>query len=183
MTTVLEGTLALSGAGTISNKLILYGGATFDTGGCAVTLARLDVHGSATYDGNLDVTGGALNFYLPTTAINGGILQTVTGNATIDSSAVNVGIAGSSSALAEDNTVTLIEADAPSAIGINFTANGQGMQSVTLKYEFALSTDANKLYATVNSVGLNEQSKTLAEGHLAGMATHSAGPTSYPGQA
>jgi outer membrane autotransporter protein len=119
-----------------------------------------------------------LNFYLPTTLTGGQTLLTVTGTADLTdgagrSSTVNVGIDGSSSPLKKGDTVTLIDAGMLTTnSGLNPTANGQGMQGVTLAYEFGLdaTTDPNKLLATVTQAGVNPQAKALSEGFLAGAA-------------
>ncbi|MDR3212472.1 MAG: autotransporter domain-containing protein [Azoarcus sp.] len=184
MTTVQEGTLTLTGSIT-SDSLTLHDGTTFDANlGTVPTLAQLDVHGSANYDGNLNATGGAMNFYLPTTFGAGGTLLTVTGTADITGSTVNVGIEGSSSPLQTSDTVTLIDAGTLSATGINTTANAQGMLGVTLKYDFDLTTMGNTLLATVSGPGatVNEQAKALSEGHLAGMSNLLGGADLAAGQ-
>jgi autotransporter-associated beta strand protein len=97
MTTVSEGTLTLTGS-IISDRLTLHNGTTFDANlGMVPNLAQLDVHGSVTYNGNLNVTNGILNFYLPTTFVAGGTLLNVTGAADITGATTNVGVEGSSS--------------------------------------------------------------------------------------
>ena len=122
------------------------------------------------------------NFYLPSTMANGETMLTITGIAGLGSDAkVNVGIEGSSSPLKAGDTVKLIDASAGTLAGTlaNTTANGQGMQGVTLKYEFDLLADtANGLLtATVSSTGpqVNEQAKALSEGFVSGAALANAG--------
>ncbi len=111
-----------------------------------------------------------LNFYLPTTVANGDTVLTVTGTAALvnfggKSSVVNVGIDGSASALAVGDTVTLIDADQLLIHNdLNTTADGTGMQGVTLKYAFDIDVDGNDLTATVTSSGTSESSKALSEG-------------------
>ena len=46
----------------------------------------------------------------------------------------------------------------------------KGIQGVSLRYGFDLSTDPNNLYATVNKVETNPQTKSLSEGRLGGLA-------------
>jgi hypothetical protein len=117
-----------------------------------------------------------LNFYLPTTMGAGGAMLTISdgGTAHIDKSTVNVGINGASSPLQVGDTVKLIDAGAGALTGTptNTTANGKGMQGVTLLYEFGIEVDqANKLLlASVTSApSVNDQSKALSEGFLSGV--------------
>ncbi|GHU10638.1 hypothetical protein FACS1894185_2470 [Betaproteobacteria bacterium] len=137
----------------------------------------LNVYGKATYDdtNGLNAAGKALNFYIPESMGDGEKMLTVTGgDANITNSTVNVGIDGRSSPLKAGDSVTLIDATATTLIDApsNTTANGQGMQGVTLKYEFELDTTtyANQLIARVTKVGANEQSKAFSEGFLSGLA-------------
>jgi outer membrane autotransporter protein len=98
-------------------------------------------------------------------------MLTVTGIADITGSTVNVGgIEGASSPLKQGDMMTLIDAGTLSGDPVNSTANGQVTQGVTLKYEFELLKNGNKLLVNVAKVSLNEQTKALSEGHLAGMA-------------
>ncbi len=46
----------------------------------------------------------------------------------------------------------------------------KGIQGVSLRYGFDLSTDPNNLYATVNKVETNPQAKTFSEGRAGGLA-------------
>lgn len=46
----------------------------------------------------------------------------------------------------------------------------KGIQGVSLRYGFDLSTDPNNLYATVSKVETNPQTKSLSEGRLGGLA-------------
>ena len=111
-----------------------------------------------------------LNFYLPTTVADGDIMLTATGTADLTngsgkSSVVNVGIDGSASALAVGDTVTLIRAGTlVTNDDLNTTADGTGMQGVTLKYAFDIAADGKDLTATVTSSGTTESSKALSEG-------------------
>jgi hypothetical protein len=118
-----------------------------------------------------------LNFYLPSTLVANDTMLSVTGTATITGATVNVGIDGASSPLAKGDTVTLISAGTLTGTPANTTANGQGMQGVTLRYEFDILADsaANQLLATVTSSGINPQTKALPEGRAAGAAFLNAG--------
>jgi outer membrane autotransporter protein len=180
LTEVKAGTLTLS-TGMISDKLALYDGTTFNKGSGGnpfwdgstgrAYLSRLDVHGSATYTGNLDTSGGTMNFFVPST-MSGGTMLGVSGAASIAGSTVNVGIEGSSSTLQAGNQITLID----TSMGLtgtpaNITTNGQGMQGVTLLYEFGFTTTAGQLIATVTSIPkVNDQTKALPEGVLAALS-------------
>ncbi|MDR3211326.1 MAG: autotransporter-associated beta strand repeat-containing protein [Planctomycetota bacterium] len=185
MTRVETGTLALSGSGAISDLLTIHGGATFDDGSNTVNLSQLEVRGlNANYTGNLNVAGGTMNFYLPASAVNNDTMLNVTGTADIFGSRVNLGIDGQSSPLQKGDQITLIDASAGMLGGapVNSTTNGQGMLGVTLKYEFELLVNGNKLLANVTKTGLNEQTKALSEGYLAGMILVNQGADLLAGQ-
>jgi outer membrane autotransporter protein len=89
------------------------------------------------------------------------------------------------------DTVTLIDAGTLiTNSGLNSTANGQGMQGVTLKYEFDITATGKQLLATVSGAGqngnggptLNPQTRALSEGYLAGMALVNQGADIVAGQ-
>ena len=150
----------------------LAGGSNLTTNG--LNFNTLNVRGAgATYTGNLAANGKAMNFYLPgnTAASAIGTMLTVTGNATIAGATVNVGIDGASSPLQKGDQVTLIDAANLSGTPANSTANGQGMQGVTLRYDFDLLADTSNglLIATVAQAGVNEQAKAFSEAWLAGL--------------
>ena len=110
------------------------------------------------------------NFYIPATMTTGGIMLDVGGTAFINNSTVNVGVEGSSSPLAAGDTIVLINAGTLDGTPANTTANGQGMQGVTLLYDFDLLVQGNQLLAQVSSgARVNPQAKALAEGYLGGM--------------
>lgn len=119
-----------------------------------------------------------LNFYLPSTSAAGDTVLTVTGTADLTdgsgrSSTVNVGVDGSSSPLQAGDTITLIDAGTlVTNNGLNSRASGTGMQGVTLLYTFDLTTENNKLLATVSANTepmVNERSKALSEGFVSGL--------------
>lgn len=119
-----------------------------------------------------------LNFYVPSTLSASDTVMSVTGVADLTgssgrSSTVNVGIEGGSSLLQTGDTITLIEAGTlVTNSGLNSRASGTGMQGVTLLYNFDITTENNKLLATVSdNTGptLNEQSKALSEGFVSGL--------------
>ncbi|MDR2924905.1 MAG: autotransporter outer membrane beta-barrel domain-containing protein, partial [Azoarcus sp.] len=178
------GGFALNNSGTVTatnNTVTISGSPTFDPSNSILYGGDIDGIGD-TFSGNtlnlhspISVYGvknfQTLNFYLPTTLAAGGTMLTIGsgGDADITASTVNVGIDGASSPLAVGNQVTLIDASAGTLTGTpeNSTANGQGMQGVTLKYEFDIAAANNMLTATVTSAGVNEQAKALSEGFLA----------------
>lgn len=174
-TTATGNTVTISGTPSISDSVILYGGYCDHTCTDVFTGNALNLKIAGLTVGDL-ANFQYLNFYLPTTLTAGGTMLTVTGTADLTSasgsgtsSTVNVGINGASSALAEGDSVTLIHADTLiTTAGLNSTATGSGMQGVTLKYVFGITTDVHDLIATVQSVGVSEQSKALSEGFVSG---------------
>ncbi|MCL2020511.1 MAG: autotransporter-associated beta strand repeat-containing protein, partial [Betaproteobacteria bacterium] len=174
-TEVLDGTLAVSGT-LASPHLILNDGVTFDrTGGTLSDLSQLDVKGAVTWTGALSMgAGDTLNFFVPTTTVDGDIMLSVTDAVDITGSAVRVGINGGSSALNVGDQITLIDATG----GLTADQDGtraQGLQGIAKIFEFDLTTDADKLFATVASAQNNEQLKALSEGRAAGLAFVSQG--------
>jgi autotransporter-associated beta strand protein len=170
LTEVRGGTLALAG-GRISDTLTMYGGTALDTGGGPVNLTQLDLHGTANWRGNLNMAGRTMNFYLPDTMAQGGTMLTVSGEANIVNSTVNVDVAGDSSPLQMGDTIVLINANSLNGTPVNGTSNGEGMHGVTLKYNFHVTTTNNRLLATVTSPTVNEQTKALSTGFLGGGLT------------
>ncbi|MDR1359429.1 MAG: hypothetical protein LBJ82_00460, partial [Deltaproteobacteria bacterium] len=140
----------------------------------------------AAYTGDLDATGGLLNFYVPTTMTTGSTMLSVSGTADITGSTVNVGIDGARSPLKKGDTLTLIDATILTGTPTNDgqTVNGAGMQGVTLLYDFDIATSANRLLATVSSTGptVNAQAKALSEGFISGAALVNQGADLVAGQ-
>ena len=163
-------TNAISGAGLTANDNIVtisgnpvFGAASTLYGGF-IRNGNGDEAPGATYSGNtlnifqtsgLKVAGLAnfqnLNFYIPTSLGNGGTMLTVTGTAKIDGATVNTGIAidGGSSPLQTGDYVVLINAGTLIGTPANSTSKGEGMQGVSLLYDFAIKTEGNQLVATV----------------------------------
>ncbi|MDR3086727.1 MAG: autotransporter domain-containing protein [Azoarcus sp.] len=186
MTTVQGGTLQVYDT-MASRHFTLHDGTTLiypdllDDG-------SLTVYGSATYEssGFFSAKNAQLNFYIPSTMTAGGTLLRIINSyeTNIADSTVNVGIDGQSSPLGVGDSVTLIDVGDGklSATGINTTANGQGMQGVTLQYEFDITATQTALQATVTKAGPTEQSKALSEGYLAGMTLVNQGADAIAGQ-
>jgi hypothetical protein len=179
-------TVTVEAGATLDAGVTLYGGSSA-MGGDAVTGNTLNLRTPITI-GNVQ-NFEFYNFYLPAAFAAGDTMLTVSGNNMGDGaylndggsgqSTVNVGIAGSASSLKKGDRVTLIDASA-SVAGLvgspaNNTADGSGMQGVTLKYKFALSNNSDKLYADVTEAALGEESKALSEGRAANLAALTAG--------
>ncbi|MDR1519299.1 MAG: hypothetical protein LBU23_04025, partial [Planctomycetota bacterium] len=175
-----------SGVTAENNTVILHSGATVvgDVyggrrlgGGSIVAGNTLELRGSGQSIGG-DLAGfEILNFHLPSTLASGGAILTVAGTATISGAAINVGIDGASSPLAANDWVKLINATTLTGTAANTTSKGQGMQGLSLLYEFNIFSDANNLYARVVTDGVwkNPQLKALLEGQAAGAAFVSQG--------
>lgn len=164
----------------------LSGGATGD----AFTGNTLNIKTSALTLANI-YNFQNVNFYLPSTVAAGDTILTVTGTADLTgsagrSSSVNVGINGSASPLSSGDTITLINAGTlVTNSGLNTKASGKGMQGVSLLYNFDITTNGNKLLATVatnNGVTVNEQTKALSEGFVSGMGMVTQGADVAAGQ-
>ena len=172
------------GSSATNNTVNILGGTLVAGGGTAPSLLG-GVHSSGIGDVftgnalNLHVSGQTaynvknfeyLNFYLPTTVADGDIVLKVTDTADLTngsgkSSVVNVGIDGGSSPLAAGDTITLIRAGTlVTNDDLNDTADGTGMQGVTLEYAFDIAADGNDLTATVAGSKTTESSKALSEG-------------------
>lgn len=159
----------------------LNGGGNLDISGVtpvSLALPDLDVHGPA--DLNIgtktaDFSGKLLSFYVPSTMTAGNTLLSVRGMGTADigNSTVRVGIEGSSSPLSAGDAITLIEAPDGTLNGdpANKTSKGEGMQGVTLLYQFDLAKSDKRLTATVTGAPKTDpRAKALSEGFLAGLA-------------
>jgi outer membrane autotransporter barrel domain len=181
VTDVYGGRLA-SGTGTTAdnNTVIFHSGAIVNGnvyGGCKInspigTGNTLELRGAGQSIGG-DLGGFQnFNFYLPSTLVANDTMLTVGGTATITGATVNVGIDGASSPLAVGDRVVLINATTLTGTPANAATNGQGMQGLSLLYDFALSQDTNNLYATVIPGGVQEnpQLKALLEGQTASAA-------------
>ena len=132
-----------------------------------------------------------LNFYLPSSFAAGDTMLTVAGEARLSENAdgtgrqatVNVGIQGGSSPLKVADTVVLIDAKTLTGTPANTSSSGQGMQGISLLYDFDITTKDNQLLATVTAqddsggdsggngsvaARVNPQLKSLSEGFMAG---------------
>lgn len=160
----------------------LLGGEDFGGSGDDVRSGNtLNLHRQTTVDNLLNFE--KYNFYLPSTLAAGQTMLRVSNTADLGTNAnVNVGIAGGSSPLQQGNQVVLIDAGTLTGSLAKTTADGQGMQGVTLRYTFDLLMDNNQLLAMVTSVGSNPQLKALSEGRVAGHAFLNQGSDLIVGQ-
>ena len=182
--------VTISGSPDLTNSNLSGGYLGASTSGDAFTGNTLNIKTSSLTVASLR-NFQYLNFYLPSTLPAGDTVLTVTGTADLTngsgrSSTVNVGINGNASPLVMGDTITLIDAGTlVASSGLNTTANGKGMQGVTLLYNFDISTNGNKLLATVSAnkgVTVNAQTKALSEGFVSGMGMVTQGADVAAGQ-
>jgi len=193
-TTISTGRLILTGY--MQSPVTVAKGAFFTIKGkttqsvTAGSGATMDVYSGASIGGDLDASGGKMNFYVPTTMASGSKLLTVTGAANVTGATVNVGIDGASTPLKAGDSIVLIDASSLTGTPGNTTANGTGMQGVSLIYNFDIKTNGNDLIAslpasvippvdpvstpdpasTPDPIAVTPQTKALAEGYLSGLA-------------
>ena len=172
-TEVKGGTLTLTATGALASQhLILNNGVTFvRTSGSQLTnLSQLDVKGTAAWTGALDMTGKALNFYVPTSMAAGGSMLSVSSTANITGATVKVSVNGGTSALDVGDTIVLIASTGGLTSGYDATPTRvNGIAGIANIYEFDLTTDTHNLYATAAEVSDNPQTKALSEGQLGGL--------------
>lgn len=187
-------TMNITGTGTVNSLDAMSGGAstvniataaTFDTvnigAGSTLTVSgatygfnTLGVHGTGnTLTGNLAAANKNVNFYLDSATAAGDTALNVSGTADITGSNVQVGVTGSTSALAKNDQVVLLQAG--TLTGDPAKTVGVGMQGLFLTYDFDLETAGNQLIATVTKAGLTPESKAFSEGRAAAMALVSQG--------
>ena len=163
-------TVSISGKSVLNNA-VMFGGMLHKTGN------TLQMHTSGVTAGDI-ANFENLHFYLPNNIANGDTVLTLDGQAfgtPTDITGANIGVAvtGGKAALQPGDRITLINAElglTADAKPVNNTSGMKGIQGVSLRYGFDLSTDPNNLYATVNKVETNPQTKSLSEGRLGGLA-------------
>ena len=163
-------TVSISGKSVLNNAVI-FGGMLHKTGN------TLQMHTSGVTAGDI-ANFENLHFYLPNNIANGDTVLTLDSQAfrtPTDITGANIGVAvtGGKAALQPGDRITLINAElglTADAKPVNNTSGMKGIQGVSLRYGFDLSTDPNNLYATVNKVETNPQTKSLSEGRLGGLA-------------
>ncbi|MCL2347630.1 MAG: autotransporter outer membrane beta-barrel domain-containing protein [Planctomycetaceae bacterium] len=176
--TATDNTVTISGTPDLSTS-VLIGGQT-NYGGDAFTGNTLNLHTGEVGNQGLAVSGlqnfQYLNFFLPSTMGNGGVMLNVNGQADITDSVVNVGVEGASSPLRSRDHVVLIRTPgAGDLVGtpVNTTADGQGMQGVTLRYLFDIEVKGNsdnELWAILRDIGVNPETEALSNGFLSGVS-------------
>jgi autotransporter-associated beta strand protein len=177
-TTVAGGKIVLSSTTNFASQALnLVSGVAFEDA-AGYHWNKLAVTGGtspATYTGTLDVTNANLNFLIPEGMGAGSTLLNVTGAANIGGSTFNVAIAGGAPALQMGQSVNLISATGggngspANAASMNYGPT-TGTQGSLIAYAFDLHNDGNSLKATVAGARIREESKSLLEGHLSGMA-------------
>ena len=161
-------TVSISGKSVLNNAVI-FGGMLHKTGN------TLQMHTSGVTAGDI-ANFENLHFYLPNNIANGDTVLTLDGQAfgtPTDITGANIGVAVTGGKAALQPGITLINAElglTADAKPVNNTSGMKGIQGVSLRYGFDLSTDPNNLYATVNKVETNPQTKSLSEGRLGGLA-------------
>ncbi|GHU10030.1 hypothetical protein FACS1894185_0420 [Betaproteobacteria bacterium] len=163
--------IALKSGETFDQAWSLANGSVLDASSATFKPSSLNVRGEGnTINGNLDASGGALNFYVSDTATAGATLLTVSGDANISGSVIRAGIAGNSPVLQEGESVHLLQvAGTLTAAGVT---KGSGLQGVSLEYDFDVTPDpgTNSLRGVLRKIGINPQTKALSEGFLSGTA-------------
>lgn len=172
--------VTISGAPNLTNSR-LYGGIVRNGTGPLVVRDGDAFSGNTLNMKTSGLTVGGLynfqniNFYLPSSLAAGDTVLTTTGEARLSENSdgtgrkatINVGIAGGAAPLKNGDHVVLINAGTLTSTPANSTVNSQG---VTLRYNFDILTQGNKLLATVASSSVNPQAKALSEGFIGGMA-------------
>ncbi|MDL2209737.1 autotransporter-associated beta strand repeat-containing protein [Desulfovibrio sp. OttesenSCG-928-O18] len=173
-TTVTGGTLALSGAGTLgtTSALTLYDNTGFNFSASNVTLPQLNVYGGGasinTGGNSLDLNGGSLNFLVPSTAVSGTALLSVTGDADIGGASVTMGYQSVRPSIAVGQSLTLLSAT-------SLTADQAGLTVQTASGDiYSLLVDNNQLLAMLDFIAPTtpayERLKAYAEGRAATLA-------------
>jgi len=166
------------GTATVSNNTVNYSGGQIngDLIGTLMSGTVLIAAGNTLNVRNTNLTVGGdlsffqnLNFYVPATAANGATMLTVGGTAYLGAATVNVGIAGAASPLQTGDKIVLIHAGTLNGAPANTTANGTGMQGVTLKYDFDIAAVGNDLIATLTHADAGSGAKSLLEGRIGGL--------------
>ena len=175
-TTVSGGTLALGGTGSLGNTsaLTLYGNTRFDfsAGSSSQSLPQLNVLGGgasiSTGANSLDLSGGSLNFLVPSGAASGAALLDVTGNADISGASVAVGHQSVRPGIGLGQSLTLLSATA-------LTADQTGLTVRTANGNiYSLLVNNNQLLAVLEYIAPTtpayKRLKAYAEGRAASLA-------------
>lgn len=174
--TVTDNTLTISGAPNLTNAS-LWGHNDMNVAVWSTAGNILNVKNSG-----MTAKGVAgfqnYNFYLPPTAKAGDTMLTVTDAADLTNATVGVGINGKTTALKQDDKVTLLHTDASltNAAHLNNT-RAKVPVGIARTDEFTLTTDVNNLYATATKLDNPDPgpAKALLEGTAASIAHINAG--------
>jgi len=159
-------TVTLAGATPSFDQINLGNGSSLTVSGGTYDFNTFNVYdNSNTLTGDLNAANKNLNFYLADTTQKTDTALTVTGNADITDTTIQVGILGSDSPLRKDDSLVLLQS--ASLTGAPANQTGVGMQGLLLSYDFDVETTGNQLVATVTKAGLNEESKVFLEGRAA----------------
>jgi hypothetical protein len=186
--TATGNTVTIRGNPTFGPYTVISGG--YSSSGNARSGNTLNVHSPIT---TMDVENFEnWNFYLPSSLSAGQAMITIRsreypyiGIADLGANAkVHVGIEGSGSPLRKGDAVTLIDASQGTLNGnlADSVTSGQGMQGITLLYEFNLRIENNLLLAEVADRGINPQTKALSEGGISVMSLITQGADLVAGQ-
>ena len=153
----------------------LYGGGTGDAFDVAdvFTGNTLNVH-TGGHRVNSVQNFEWMNFYVPATMGDGGVMLTAADSAEIDRVVVNVGVEGSRSPLKEGDHIVLIDVAASGGLRgttDNDATDGRGMHGVTLRYDFDIfipASNTDQLWARLKSIIVNPQTQVFPDGFLAG---------------
>jgi hypothetical protein len=149
----------------------------------------------ATFAQELHAANKNLNFYIPDTTANNASMLTVDGNADIEGATVKVGFKTNGTALHNGDRVTLIHTEGGNINGtpVNFNDNVRmSDDNSTLNYQFRLAfnngiqggamlagaglmagvgtSSPTDLFAIVAGVSLDDKTKVISEGRIAGLA-------------
>ena len=143
-------------------------------GGSDITAGAFNIYGANSIIGDINFNGADLNFFLSGITNNGSVILSVDGVADITDSTINVGfVSGFRPTLKLGATIYLIDAGTLTGALSNGPTTGTVTQGVSLVFDYRLEEENNKLVAVITSIigKLNPQTKSFAEGNLAGIST------------
>ncbi|GHU15532.1 hypothetical protein AGMMS50225_28790 [Betaproteobacteria bacterium] len=155
------GSIALLSGGTFNQPWSLANGSTLTATGATFKPSSLSVHGKDnTITGNLNASGGTLNFYLPSNIAGTNTLLNVTGDADITGSTINImkdgGVIGFSSlsTAAEINLITAGSLTVSSPFSYTSVTLYAGVALYSTAYDFALSDGSSGSLVATTTVTL-----------------------------
>jgi autotransporter-associated beta strand protein len=176
-TEILTGGLTLAGSSAkldTTRALILHNGTTFtDTTGVTQDIAHLEVTGTATYTG--DFHADSMQFNVTQDMIAHGVIPLdVTGTADIGGTLLGISVDGSASGLNIGDSFRFLRASsgvtgAP-ANGYTQQYGAGGLVGALISVGFGIECTSSECTATVRDGQIREESKSILQGHLSGMA-------------